>query len=432
MVQVIEQLGNISGRIGKGFAQGLSEQLPKEIQRSRLAQGLENLSQNQENLNPLQQLAQLSRSGLDPSQIAQFIPYLQQLQQKQAYINKGQGVPGQGNAPTQPPQFQGNIPSANQQPSAAPSQAQPSAPTTTEVVPSKLQQNGLASPSQIQEYKQNILQPPTFHDIQKLATDYLASGITNDVAQAQQMANTELTQNRASQQARNTELRNNLSQRMALDLQKGGLGNFGDVAGEIQQRLLDQGEYLVNRAGLSPEAASNEISRIINQLGKTATNTKTTGSVKNWFTPTNTIVNQLKDQRKEFSKYGFEEQFDDLATGEMGITPTKIASVLDPIKNSEVNQVLGRYKKGVRTSTEEMKSKDMDALIRSIKPTDNLLSIENELREKFLDIDQFKERLSQLEDENQIALTDRQVRQRNKPISNYMYGDFWFDARRGR
>jgi len=62
--------GNIFGRVGEGFGQGLAQQIPKEIDRYRLQQGLEDVSQNSEGLTPFQQFAKLSSiPGATPQMI---------------------------------------------------------------------------------------------------------------------------------------------------------------------------------------------------------------------------------------------------------------------------------------------------------------------------------------------------------------------------
>ena len=69
MAQKIQQ-ANIFGRIGTGFGKGLAEQVPKEIERSRLASGLESLAQDTSNLTPFQRFARLSAvPGITPQAI---------------------------------------------------------------------------------------------------------------------------------------------------------------------------------------------------------------------------------------------------------------------------------------------------------------------------------------------------------------------------
>ena len=60
MVQVIDTGGSVAGRIGKGFGQGLAEQLPKEIEKYRLSSGLNKLGkQDLSGKNQLQLLSQI-------------------------------------------------------------------------------------------------------------------------------------------------------------------------------------------------------------------------------------------------------------------------------------------------------------------------------------------------------------------------------------
>lgn len=77
MAQYIKQ-ANIFGRIGSGLGKGIGEQLPKEIERSRLASGLQNLSQ-QKGLTPFQQFAGLAATpGITPQMIQSGTDLLRQ------------------------------------------------------------------------------------------------------------------------------------------------------------------------------------------------------------------------------------------------------------------------------------------------------------------------------------------------------------------
>lgn len=71
MVQVIDDpySGNVFGRIGKGVGKGLSEQLPKEMERSRLSSGLKKLEQEKD-LDPMQFFTRaLTLPGMTPQAI---------------------------------------------------------------------------------------------------------------------------------------------------------------------------------------------------------------------------------------------------------------------------------------------------------------------------------------------------------------------------
>lgn len=82
MAQYIKQ-GDIFGRVGSGLAKGLSEQVPKEMERNRLATGLKNLGE-QKNLSPFQQYAGLVGVAHDYPQVVQSGS---DLLRQQAYLN---------------------------------------------------------------------------------------------------------------------------------------------------------------------------------------------------------------------------------------------------------------------------------------------------------------------------------------------------------
>ena len=54
---------NIFGRIGSGIGQGLAETLPKEMERGRLSQGLQQFEKESGNLKPVQQYTRLAEIG---------------------------------------------------------------------------------------------------------------------------------------------------------------------------------------------------------------------------------------------------------------------------------------------------------------------------------------------------------------------------------
>jgi len=422
MVQIIEQPGTLSSRIGRGIGQGLKEQLPKEVERYRLSKGIENLA-GESNLTPIQQLAKLYSLPGGSEAAPAVLPFLERQQRRTAMKTRREG---ELSAPGARP---GVVPEAGRG-----AVQQPQGQEAPEAVKRKpLMESGFAPSSEITRYKENLLQPATMLQIEELANEYLDLGYTQDPTEARSLARNELDTNRAAQQEKNQTLRKDLSQRLQLNLQGGGIGDFKDVAGEIQSKLIDQGEYLVNELGLSPEAASEKINDIATALGKTATQAKAVGSISNIFTSPKSKINSIKDQRKKFAKYGFGEQFDDMATHYLGITPQRYASEFDPLKNKGIESVLKKHStsfghKGIQIK--KIKPKEMDQLILDIKPSDNILSIEQGLRERNIDINQFKERLRDAVDERKVALTDLQQRQLEKPVSNFMFGDILWDARR--
>ena len=78
---------SISGRIGTGIGKGLSESLPKEIERGRLQQGLYQLG-NQQGLSPFQQFSALaSLPGVSPQIIQSGTDLLTHLTHRGLYLD---------------------------------------------------------------------------------------------------------------------------------------------------------------------------------------------------------------------------------------------------------------------------------------------------------------------------------------------------------
>src|SRR6185369_15388503 len=99
MVQILPQKGGLSARlggaIGAGLGQGLAQSIPQEMERTRLAKGLQQLGQ-QEGLTPFQRFAQLAAiPGITPQMIQSGSELLKQ-QGIRANLNKRvQGKQGQ-------------------------------------------------------------------------------------------------------------------------------------------------------------------------------------------------------------------------------------------------------------------------------------------------------------------------------------------------
>ena len=90
--------GSLAGRLGSGIGKGLAEQLPQEMERGRLAQGLQQFSKKYPQSPLIQQYANLlSIPGVKESpQLLQTFGELARLDRRQqAYARHGQQEPGQ-------------------------------------------------------------------------------------------------------------------------------------------------------------------------------------------------------------------------------------------------------------------------------------------------------------------------------------------------
>ncbi len=94
MVQIINDpySGNVLGRLGAGIGQGLSEQLPKEVERGRLSSGLKKL--NQENIqDPFEFFTKaITIPGITPQMVQSLAELSKQRLKGQALKGFGQGA----------------------------------------------------------------------------------------------------------------------------------------------------------------------------------------------------------------------------------------------------------------------------------------------------------------------------------------------------
>ena len=348
--------GNIFGRLGASIGQGFSEQFPKQLQANREASAIEGLRNQKEPLDTLQQLAALRRSGISGQEAAQYIPLIQRQQERDIYNKKSETSKVQEHN-----KVQSNEPGKIE-----------SAQDINIHVP---QENGFVSRDAIKDYKSSLLRAPKTEEIEDLArTKFLARNPSMGITEAEGLARNEINTNREAQKTANAELRTDLNTRMALDLQGGGLGDFKDISGEIQKDLIDQAEHMVNKQGKSPEEAAQIVGDIALELGKTANSVRESGSWHNMFRSSKTKEQELKDQKEIFSKYGYDELFNNFAAAEMGITRLQAANILDPIKNTEVQSELAKIKK-IPAQARKLQDDQLDSLIMKIKPSDNLHAI---------------------------------------------------------
>ena len=83
---------SIFGRIGQNLGQNLAEQLPKEIERGRLAAGINQFQKNASNMNPLEAATDLISKGVSPEYIYALQPLLQQMRSRQEGSARGRDI----------------------------------------------------------------------------------------------------------------------------------------------------------------------------------------------------------------------------------------------------------------------------------------------------------------------------------------------------
>ena len=139
-------------------------------------------------------------------------------------------------------------------------------------------------------------------------------------------------------------------------------------------------------------------------------------------------ISQMKAQKKAFEELGFGEIFNDMAAGAAGITPTKAASFLDPLTNTEFKKIVakdGGKGKAAHVFT-HLGDKEMDKLASTVRPEDNVLSMMYDLRKNNISVEEFRDKLT--EPRYYDKLTSRQKRELNQEAKNSLLDDILFET----
>jgi len=438
MVQYIKQ-GNIFGRIGTGIGKGLAEQLPKEIERSRLASGLQNFEKESGDLTPIQQLARLSSiPGITPQMIQSFSELAKVQNQGNAY-RKGAGGnprPGQQAAGMQPQASPSGAPEirdvqfANLQPQQGGQQRQ-NMPPVGQV--NNQQQTPNAPPNQnvpqVAEgnalNRQNLTRLPwTPQQRQETIANYIDQGFLPDQARDLQQDDESrdlaepgaYKQRQADIKEAKGEVRDTLKRHLETKLQKAGENVYKDVEGPM---ILAAERGMIRDLIKNPKADidnvandwSERLYRTAIAKDKMRTLGKTTG-LEN-FLKGDSSHKKLKEYQEIFKRSGNLEEFQNILKGEdFGMSAQAAASVAYP-PNQKINKYLSYYKSSTptnyqpETKLQEAKKAAIE-IENDIGPDDSVLAIVRRLSERdpYFDQQSLLEQIS--EDKDQLGLNERQ------------------------
>jgi len=430
MVQYIKQ-GNIFGRIGTGIGKGLAEQLPKEIERNRLASGLQNFEKESGDLNPIQQLARISSiPGITPQMIQSFSELAKIQNQGNAY-RKGAGGnprPGQQAAGMQPeasPRGEPNLQpqqGGQQRPNMPPSgqvnnqQQTPNAPPN-ENVPQTAQGNVLN--------QHNLARLPwTPQQRQQTIANYVNQGFLPDQAadlqrddEARDLAEPGAYKQRLEDiKSAKGEVRDTLKRHLETKLQKTGENVYKDVEGPMilaAERGMTRDLIKNPKADIDNVANdwSERLYRTAIAKDKMKTLGRTTG-LEN-FLKGDASNKKLKEYQDIFKRSGNLEEFKNILQGEdFGMSAQAAASVAYP-PNQKINKYLSSYKSSTATNYHPEKKlqeakKAAIEIENDIGPDDSVLAIVRKLsdRDPYFDQQSFLDQIS--EDKDQLGLNERQ------------------------
>lgn len=299
MIQILPQEGTLASRIGAGIGRGLADQVPKEIDRSRLASGLKNIMNNP-NASPIEVLSNLHTiPGITPQMVEQYYPLInaelvkkrrqdgQQQGSEEQVQPKGQGqqgVSGGQNVLRNPPQNQ-----------------------TQDQQKQKQNENRIGQQGSQQRSVKPVVRKSPEQVIQRQyqLQDELGLDAQTALAQANKEADTEVAN---AQELRDVKQRENVAEtniQNKLDsriLSKTQMANkeslFKDLTGKTYQKLLKKAEMDVAN-GLTDTQAAEKYSDRAEDLVKATTSLKNNIGSRPFF---GQAGKKLRDDIKKYKK----------------------------------------------------------------------------------------------------------------------------------
>lgn len=421
MVQYIKQ-ADIFGRLGTALGKGLAEQLPKEVERNRLATGLKQLGE-QKDLTPFQQFSALSSiPGITPQMIQSGSDLLRQ----QAIINSlnpNKEMP-QIPATIKPYEEKGLIPASA---------------TTTESTGAAL--NPYIPPSgperEVMARRLMDSEPQVYRNIEA-ARAAVDSQISANVQQSNaRLAKRELEES----------VQSGAEKKLRDELATVGAQIPGTVLSNLQQRAVDD----VAAQKLSPDQAKVKYGKEANQISQDFSNIRSWGNLGLVTKNAKDLISSMSVLQRNAKTGGYQKQAADALIAENGVTPQFAYATLYPVSDikplneelKELPNIQPRLEKapsagaapglaGVgfsrpkNANAEKLTAEIAPRLARAMGTDGSPLSIAYELEKKGYDPEVFKRYLL----DSGINLTDYQRDELQKPKPSFFgwLNDWWLKS----
>jgi hypothetical protein len=418
MVQIINDpySGNVGGRLGVGIGQGLSAQLPKDLERVRLSQGLKRIGETP-SANPIERASDLVGLPGGAELLPTLMPFLQQLQARQQFANEQknqtQGAPTSSTGTF--PQDMNNL-----------SPSTPVSPALTEDDVGEI-------PLGERTRGANFLQPATQQEKNQRAIRLLETQPARfqTVEQAlQQVENEEATRlaGDTAFQTRQDMTSKTFNDLLEKELQKAGQTTYADISGDLQRKFLNRALTEV-AAGANPTQTANKYAKEALRLAQSTQTLRDTGAAKWYSTLPSTNRSKLNTIRDHFKEVGALEDFANLAQETQNLSPHYARNLAYPLSdNKELNNLIAREKgrpggRGIGSRQKEIIL--ANEIAKNIKPTDSLFTIGLQLNRKGLDDMAVINALRESTDFRE-RLNARQVQEleKYKPVDRTA-GDIW-------
>ncbi len=399
MVQIISDptRGSIFGRIGKGVGQGFAEQAPKEMERGRLARGLQQLESEIGNLSPLQQLTRLAAipGALDRPQLVQSFSELAKTESARQGYKKAAGeerlpsIPSTANFALKA----GQIPFAGGRNASSPNEAsqvqssERGKPLGDEqVVPvgptsEQLQTRANWTPEERDAEFGRVWDLPqnrnkTAPEIEKIVAD-------NERRYLEMPASAQKEYSRRQDELDDAKKR--FRENLKTKLQKTDVeGVYKDITGEnlvALEREMDR--YLATHPNASKDDAADLFSAKALNLAKTKDQLSVLakeGGISR-FTKQGQTLDKLKSYQKAFKDSGNSEEYFNKLKSDFDLSPQAAASIAFPL-SKPVHEYVSKIKNSTPVNAPTNARKYAIELADKINREDSILAVARAIREK--------------------------------------------------
>jgi hypothetical protein len=435
-IQVLpDDRGNTFNRVGRGFAQGLANSIPKEVERYRLSQGLEALSKDK-NLTPFERLSKLSTlPGTTPQLIQSGAELLKQEGIRNAYKK---GSEPKSEIP------KNNIKGVNFLDQIKENQKNKG---KTQTVPSDLsrQDQALSNPPAASDHpldEKFIPATPWNQQMDEQAmNEAFDSGKATNFPEARAYADNlkniyeETPEKYRKQYEYNKSIDNEtdklFDEQMQTRIQKAGSDTFKDLSGDLQLNLKKQAKNSVATGKMTPSQAAEYYSTKALDL------VKDKGRVLQ--IANRDIFDRLLPHKKDESLnnlMSIGKTFDDLGSSEdyynllktdqldendrqqgMGLSPGGAAIIAYP-RSEKVKSLIKNTKISPKDSSASTKS-FADNLIKTMSPKDSLLAIARQMKEQDPNFNEYAYFEYLRENEDQFGTNPRLHREVTQGVSDF-------------
>lgn len=425
MAQIIKQ-PSIFGRLGTGIGKGLGEQIPKEIERNRLASGLKSLGE-QKNLDPYQRFAGLAGVAHEYPQI---------LQSGERILNqqaRGQALANYQSKENQPkPSPFENIPQNQKNPAS-------NRASITQEKPLEQIQEGFIPPTKEQE----------FEEAGQLYNENPAR-FGNDPEKAIDFVENQTVRNQAINQAyeKKHENLNKIQDNVVKRLKDQSERLNTRIPSELYTRIEDEAIQATKSKkeggqGLTEQQAIKEYGDKMNSASRDFEKINEIGGIGGWGVttrPPNATLSSIKNLQNSMDKLGETDNFAKLLQSRHKYSPKFSYALAQPVsKIPELNSFVKKLPELKKIETiAESKSNPKIAIPKTLQIAPQLakfvkehenaspLGIAYELDKKGYDGDSW---LKYLADHPELNLRQRQNEQSSTPINPIIpWNDWWLSS----